>query len=305
MRLFRLYLVFIVFAFFASVFTIGKVALLTTQPFFLVGSRMLVAGILLLAYQFFKDPKSLKIQKKDLFPFLKLALFNIYLTNILEFWGLQYLTSFKACFIYSLSPFAAAFLSFVVFSEKMTLRKWQGLAIGCVGFIPILLSQDSTETEPGNVLFFSLAEIAVLAACVCNVYGWILMKQIVRDNGHSPFVANGFSMIIGGTFSLLHSSMTERWDPLPTTDFFLFVECGLALIVVSNFIGYNLYGYLLKRYSATFLSFAGFTTPMFAAFYGWLFLNETIGLEFYFSAIIVFAGLYVFNKEELKVSIQQ
>ena len=299
-----MYLVFIVFAFFASVFTIGKVALLTTQPFFLVGSRMVVAGIFLLIYQFFKDPSSLKIQKKDLISFFKLALFNIYLTNILEFWGLQYLTSFKTCFIYSLSPFAAAFLSFVVFSEKMTFKKWQGLAIGCVGFIPILLSQDSKEAMPGNVLFFSLAEIAVLAACICNVYGWILMKQIVRDNGYSPFVANGFSMLIGGTCSLLHSSMTERWDPLPTTDFLLFVECGLALIVVSNFIGYNLYGYLLKRYSATFLSFAGFTTPMFAAFYGWLFLNETIGLEFYFSVVIVFFGLYVFNKEELKVSVQ-
>lgn len=294
-------LIFLLFALFASVFTVGKTALEFTQPFFLVGTRMLFAGIILFTYEYFKHPHRISLRKEDLWPILKLAIFNIYLTNTFEFWGLQYLPSFKTCFIYSLSPFASALISYFVFSETMTKRKWLGLIIGCLGFLPILFAHEGGEDLSGKVLFFSWAEIAVLLACLSSVYGWILLKDILKDGQHSPLFVNGVSMIIGGLLALMHSGFTETWSPLPVTNFFGFVECWIALIVVSNFVCYNLYGYLLKRYSATFLSFAGFTTPMFTAIFGWVFLSETINIEFYFSSVIVFLGLYLFNQEELKL----
>ncbi|MEC7840189.1 MAG: DMT family transporter [Chlamydiota bacterium] len=297
-------LVFVLFALFASVFTVGKTALEFTQPFFLVGSRMLLAGSILLTYEYFKNPGNLKIQKKHFKLILLLATFNIYLTNTFEFWGLQYLSSFKACFIYSLSPFAAAIISYFVFSEKLSRKKWLGLSVGCVGFLPILIAQDSSETGLNHVFFFSLAEIAVLAACISSVYGWIILRQVVRDGGYSALTANGYSMLIGGSFALFHSAITESWDPIPTSNFTIFVETGLALIIISNFLAYNLYGYLLKRYSATFISFAGFTTPMFTALFGWMFLGEVVTWQFYVSSVIVFSGLYLFNQEELKVTVE-
>jgi len=95
------------------VFTISKVGLQYTQPFFFVGTRMLTAGALLLLYQAVRDPKSLKLTGGAWGTLALLAIFNIYLTNAMEFWGLKYLTSFKTCFIYSLSPFMAAFLSYL------------------------------------------------------------------------------------------------------------------------------------------------------------------------------------------------
>ncbi len=292
-------LVFLLFALFASVFTIGKTALEFSQPFFLVGTRMLFAGVLLLTYEYFKHPQKFRLRKQDFWPILKLAIFNIYLTNTFEFWGLQYLSSFKTCFIYSLSPFASALISYFVFSETMTKKKWIGLTIGCIGFLPILFSNEGGEDLSGNFLFFSWAEIAVLLACLSSVYGWILLKDILKSRQHSPLFINGISMLIGGSFALVHSGFTESWNPIPVTNYFSFVECWLTLIVVSNFVCYNLYGHLLKQYSATFLSFAGFTTPMFTAIFGWIFLRETISTEFYISASIVFTGLYLFNQEEL------
>ncbi|MEM1283500.1 MAG: DMT family transporter [Chlamydiota bacterium] len=294
-------LIFLLFALFASVFTVGKTALEFSQPFFLVGTRMLFAGIILFTYEYFKNPQKISLRKQDLWPILKLATFNIYLTNTFEFWGLQYLPSFKTCFIYSLSPFASALISYFVFSETMTKKKWLGLIIGCLGFLPILFAHEGGEDLSGRILFFSWAEIAVLLACISSVYGWILLKHILKNGQHSPLFINGVSMMIGGLFALIHSGFTETWSPIPVTNFFGFVECWIALIVVSNFVCYNLYGYLLKKYSATFLSFAGFTTPMFTAIFGWVFLSETINIEFYFSAVIVFSGLYLFNQEELKL----
>lgn len=289
----------LLFALFASVFTIAKTGLDYTQPFFFVGSRMLLAGAVMLVFQFFYHREQFTISKGSLWRVVRLALFNIYLTNVFEFWGLKYLTSFKTCFIYSLSPFASALLSYVIFSEKLSLKKWIGLIVGFSGFIPILLTQTASEEQTGHLFFLSWAEISVMAAAVSSVYGWILLSQLVKENGYSPFMANGLSMTLGGGMALTHSLVAETWDPVPVVEWLPFIACACALILISNLICYNLYGWLLKRYSATFMSFAGFTTPLFTAFFGWIYLGEVVTWPFYLSAVIVFSGLLIFYQQEL------
>jgi drug/metabolite transporter (DMT)-like permease len=261
---------------------------------------MFVAGVFMLLFQYFAHRDKFIFKKKDLWRFFLLAVFNIYFTNILEFWGLQYLTSFKTCFIYSLSPFIAALLSYVILSETMSAKKWIGLGIGVLGIVPVLLNESSSEADIGHVFLFSWAEISVMGAAICSVYGWILLRQLVNENGYSPLMANGLSMLIGGGMALSHSSLVENWNPIPVTEYFPFLECAILLIILSNLLAYNLYGYLLRKFTATFISFAGFTTPLFTAFFGWLFLGEVVTLPFYLSAIIVFCGLLMFYQEELK-----
>lgn len=294
-----MFLVILLYALFASVFTTAKTALDYSQPFFLVGSRMFIAGLLLLAYQYIFKRQELKIRKTDFGRFILLAVFAIYLTNVFEFWGLKYLTSFKTCFIYSLSPFLSALLSYLLLKEGMTSKKWLGLLVGFSGFLPIMLAQSATESATGELWIFSWAELSVVLAAICSVYGWILLKQVVSDGGYSPMTANGYAMLIGGSVALLHSYFVEDWNPLPISDYSIFATCAVILIIVSNLICYNLYGYLLKRHSATFMSFAGFTTPLFTAFFGWLFLGEIVTWEFYLSFAIVFSGLLIFYQEEL------
>ena len=150
-----MYLVVILYALFASVFTVSKTGLMYTQPLFFVGTRMLFAGGLMLAYQFIFQRRYFKIEKAHFWKIFRLAAFNIYLTNVLEFWGLQYLTSFKTCFIYSLSPFMSAIMSYFMFSERLGSKKWLGLLVGFIGFIPILLNESGGESELGHVFFLS------------------------------------------------------------------------------------------------------------------------------------------------------
>jgi len=291
-------LVFLLYALFASVFVVAKFGLEYTSPFFLVGSRMFVAGLLILAYAAFKSKESIAI-KKDWLAFLKLAVFNIYLTNVFEFWGLKYLSAAKTCFIYSLSPFLSALLSYFVFSEKLSRKKWMGLFVGIVGMIPILLAEGRDEIQSGQFFVFSWAELSVVAAVFCSVIGWVQLRVVVTEKKYSPLVANGYSMLMGGVFALIHSYFKETWDPYPVTSWLPFIEASLALIVISNFICYNLYGSLLKRFSATFISFAGFTTPIFTALFGFIFLGEEVALPFVISVAIVFLGLTLFYQEEL------
>jgi drug/metabolite transporter (DMT)-like permease len=192
-----------------------------------------------------------------------------------------------------------------MFSEKLSVKKWTGLLIGFAGFTPILLSQTATEEAAGELLFFSWAEISVMIGAISSVYGWILLKQLINENGLSPSSANGWSMLIGGTLALGNSWMVETWNPVPVTNMAIYLECTILLLIISNLICYNLYGSLLRRYSATFISFAGLTTPLFTALFGWFFLGEIVTWPFYASFAIVCLGLLLFDQEELKQSYQK
>ena len=211
--------IILLYAGFASVFTFSKLALGVSEPFFLIGSRMFLAGALLLGYLALTDRNALKLSRNALKLAFALGALNIYLTNAFEFWGLKYLTSFKTCFIYSLSPFASALLSYFLFSERMTNKKWLGLLIGFSGFIPLFVSHSEEELKAGTLFNLSWAEISVAMAALTSVYGWILLKQLVSEEKVPFLAANGYSMAIGGFIALIHSFATETWAPIPVTDY--------------------------------------------------------------------------------------
>jgi drug/metabolite transporter (DMT)-like permease len=294
-------LVILLFALFASLFGISKETLNYSEPFFLIGSRMTFAGLLLLSHQYFFNRSAFKIKAAHLKSLFLLGLLNIYITNITEIWGLQHMVSAKACLIYSLSPFLAAIVAYFILKETLSSKKWLGLTIGFMGLIPIFMTQSPSEQGPESLSFISLAEIALLTAVFCSVYGWTLLKKIINDYHYTPLMANGISMTLGGTFALLHSYFAgEQWNPIPVTTMGPFLQNTLLMCLISNIVCYNLYGYLLKRYSATFMSFSGLVTPFFASFFGWYFLGETITWH-YFASMAVFAcGLTIFYQEELK-----
>lgn len=295
-------LVFLLYALFGSVFVICKAALEYTEPLFLVGSRMALAGGLIILWQFWRNAESFTFTSKSLQRLAFLAFFNIYLTNACEVWGLNYLSASKTCLIYSLTPFMAAFLSYLLFKEKLSGKKWLGLLIGIVGLGPIFMSAGPAEEIIGSLGGFSWPEIAVCIAAASSVYGWIILRQLITEDGFSFWTANGLSMFFGGILALSHSYLTENWNPLPVTEYLPLLEWSLLLMVISNFACYNLYGYLLKRYTATFMSLAGLTTPLFAAVFAWLYFNEVVTLPFYISLVGISAGLLIFYQEELRES---
>lgn len=296
-----IFLVFLTFFIWSTSFTLGKATLNYSPPIFLTGARMFMAGILILGFLALFRKKDLFIKKHHLFPLFLLSLSSVYLTNICEFWGLQYLTSAKACFIYSLSPFLSALFSYFQFKEKLTSKKMLGLVIGFIGFIPVLLSQSGAEELLGGIAFLSWAEIALIFATVTSVYGWVLLRKLGKDEGMSPMMANGSSMLLGGLFALIHSSFVDTWNPVPISNYAGFFKGIALMILISNLICYNCYGWLLKRFTATFLSFAGLMTPLCAAFFGWLILGETVLWTFYISLGIISFGLWLVYSEELRL----
>ena len=291
-------LIILLYALFASSFSIGKVLVGQTTPIFLTGARMLLGGVILLLYQRLWSPSQFRFKKKHLWLFIQLVFFGVYINYIFRFWALNYLPSSKTCFLYNFSPFLSSFYLYLLYNERMTNRQWGGLIIGFLGMIPILLSSSQDESLMGSFLFISLPEFAVLLSVATHSYSWIVLRKLVRDKQYDPTMANGLSMTTGGLLALMTSFFIEGVPQVADVSTFSFWLCLATLI--SNIICYNLYAFLLRQYTPTFLSFAGFLAPLFAAFYGWAFLGEIITWHFYVSACIVFSGLYIFYKDEMK-----
>jgi len=268
-------------------------------PIFFVAFRMVVAGVILIAYCYWKDPALLRIKRKDYTHISMMVFMHIYLAFVLDLVALQYMSSFKAAFIYNLSPFITALFSYIYFYETMTPKKWVGLLIGFSGFLPTLLAQAPGE-QNGHLFFLSWPELMMIGSVVAAVVGWISMRSLVKD-GYQPIAVNGIGMLGGGLLALATSALFENgWHPVPVTDWWSFLKITAAVILVANIIYYNLYGYLLKTYTATFMAFVGFLSPLFAALFGWYFLDETISPTFFFSLFVVVIGLTIFYQEELR-----
>lgn len=293
-----MFLIILLYALFGMSFPLSKTILKIIDPMYYTGIRMIVAGLLLLGYQYFYARHHFKFQRKNIWLYSQVALFGIYLTYILRFVGLATLTSAKTAFLFNFMPFFSAFYSYFIFREKLSRQQWIGLLIGFIGFIPILVSTSKVEQKLGEFLFISWPECAVLLAVAFQSYSWIIMRKLVRDNQYAPSMINGMTMTIGGIAAFVTALFWE--GPQEVADPGALASWLILVILISNIICHNLYGYLLKKYTATFLAFAGFLGPLFSAFYGWLFLGEIITWHFYASAVLVFIGLFMFYKHELQ-----
>ena len=276
----------------ASMFTISKWGLAYTEPIFFVAVRMIFSGVVLGGYLLVRGRMKQSFLQ-EWWLFAQIIIFHIYLTYICDLCALKSLSSVESAFIYNLSPFVSALLSYVWFNEQMTGKKWFGLFLGFSSLFPELVQSNAD-------LFANIwPRLITVVAVISSAYGWIIVRALVQK-GYSPLYINGVGMFFGGLIALVTSYATESWTPSPVSQWVPFIQATIAIIVVANIVFYNLYGYLLKKYTATFLSFAGLMCPLFAGLLGRLFLGETFSWSLVLSFLIVCVGLVIFYSEELK-----
>ncbi len=312
-------LVLVLYFLFASTFVLAKEALLYAYPSFLIGVRMLIGGTILVSYCRSRNTYKGLINKQVLLLFSQVILFHIFLAYTLEFWALQYVTPAKAALLYNLSPFATALLSFLLLNERLSSKQWLGLLVGFMSMLPILMAYVPLEDAVGHIGFFSWPELVLLGSVLCAAYGWLVVKKLVINAHYSPLMVNGVGMIGGGLLALCWSFITHGgaalreghldWvgkllEPLVGLQGAIiggWLFYTLLLVLIANIICYNLYAHLLRSYSATLLSFAGFTCPLWAAILSWVFQGQPVGLAFGASMIGVIIGLYLFYRDELRL----
>jgi drug/metabolite transporter (DMT)-like permease len=308
-----MFLILLINVLMAATFSVVKLVLDNyTGPLFLVGYRMTLAGFLLLGYLFFFKRKDLKIEKQDWLAFVKIILFHVYISYICEFWSQKYLSPSKVALLFNLSPFITAGFSYFMHKQTQSIKKLAGLVIGFVGFFPILLKHSPTEEAFGSFLNISQPELVLFIGVASAAYAWLIVEHLVVKRKYSALMVNGFGMLCGGLLATLTSFVVgnyganfglagfgRAWNPVPFTDFGILTLWVLVLILFSNVIFYNVYAWLMHRYSPTLLSFFGLTIPLFAAGWEWLLLGGTVSWIFWLSLSIISFGLALYYREEM------
>lgn len=292
--------IFIGFALLASAITANKFLLFYLSPFFLVGLRMLPAGIILLIIT---HHRSLKSRLPNLvayaLPLLCIALLTTFIPSWCKAYALQQLPSWKAAFIGSLDPFVTAIYSYLLWQERLTLKKIGGISLGFVGAL-IICFKPGLSVDLGQFVTVSLPELVAFAAVLTGRYGWIMAQKLLKKHRYSPAELNGIIMTASGLLALPVSWFTEQsWN----LHAFAQTPVLFALaytIIVGNVIAYTIYAYNLKNYSANFVSLAGFSIPFFVSLYGWALLGEQLTYAFVAAACVTLVGVYLFYSEELK-----
>lgn len=277
---------------------LSKQALSYAPPIFLVAAHNGIAGFLLIVYHAF-GAHSFQINKHHIIVFLKAIIFGIYIPYILRFWGLQYIPAYKTSLLLSLTPFVSYIMSYVFDQETWAWTKFSGLCIGFLGMLPILILQTPSEALLKNFLFLSTAELATLVSTVSLIYGWISMKQLAKTELYDSTFLNGITMACGGLLALITSYLKES-IVIAQQDLTALIAILAFIIFIGNIFVHTMYVHLLKKFNITILAFAKLLTPIFTAFYSWLFWGNTITWHFYIGFIFLIFGFALFYQEEIK-----
>lgn len=320
--------VFLGFAFMASATVANKYALTALSLLLMVGLRMLCAGIILFLYYHKKSHRlTFGYFKHDLPILLGISLLTMLVPALFKAFALKHMLASKAAFIASLDPFVTALYSYFFWNEHLTKKKVIGIILGFAGTLILLISSSAGENALMAFSIISYPEIAAFLAMAIGRIGWMFVQQLLRKERYTPAEVNGLLMSISGilafvipfifaaTVSLLsmipvinmHSLSYTFSDaasflyPNATSNSHLFwvIFAVIYTIVIGNVLGYTMYAQFLKRHSATFVSLAGFSVPLYVYLFSNVLLGEPLSLNFLAASCVTFIGLMIFYQDEI------
>jgi drug/metabolite transporter (DMT)-like permease len=233
-------------------------------PCLFSGTRVLLAGLILLAFLIWKK-ENVRLTGRD---WLRIAM-----TGWLFFLGgnglmtlaQTHLDSGVAAILAATIPVWVAILElFHPGGDRLNWRGWMGLMLGMAGVVFML----APEIDLGSMVGVNAGPILVFGSCICWAAGSLFWRYNHASCSH--FVSAAYKMIIGGaTLALIGVSLGEVGD-LPKSispgALFSFVY----LLVVGSLLGYLAFNFLLHHVSTAQVGTYAYVNPLVAVFLGWL-----------------------------------
>lgn len=288
-------------AVFAATYTFGKLGLIYANPLFFITSRLCILGLLFSVYYLIVHwtyLKTLRWSRQDWLLLAQLIFFKVYASYILAFAVLEHVSSVMYALIFGLTPFFTAFFFGITGREQITMRKMIGLSIGFLGFIPTLFV-NVVENE-GPMYQFSWPEFVLVLAVMSWAYSWIVVDKF-RDRNHDITFINGLSLLIGGGTGLIWAlvSSAGSGDLLIYDTYGFLVTFAMTVLATGSSYVVNLW--FMQWYSPTFLLLMNFLDPLYAALYGYIFLQEYVIWYFFLTIFVIFTGLYIYYQQEIEL----
>jgi drug/metabolite transporter (DMT)-like permease len=180
-------------------------------------------------------------------------------------------------------PLFGALVAWIWLHDRPHGWRTLGLAVGFVGVA--MLAWDKASFKPdASGLSAGWAVLACLVACLC--YG-ISASYTKKYLGGLPTLVTAAGSQLGATLGLILPTLWFWPEHAPS------ISAWLALLwvgVVCTGVAYVLYFRLIERVGPARSLTVTFVVPVFAVFYGVVFLNETINAWMLLCAIIIVCG---------------
>jgi drug/metabolite transporter (DMT)-like permease len=258
-------------------------------PFFAAGSRMTLAGLVLVAYSHLRGaaqyPKY-SIRNASALGFL---MFTVMYAAL--FWGEVRVSSGIAAVISAMIP-VWIFAGEVVLlrTQKVTVPSIAGILLGFAGVV--VLAGGSRTASGGRA---SALAIAVMAGgTLCWAGGTLWSRRLALPK--PPTASAGWQMATGGALLLLLSVAIGEMRHVPGAEVLLRVRilaCMAYLVIAASILAYTAYVWLIEHEPASRVASYAYVNPVIALIAGALLADERLSALQLLGVLLVLAGVLV------------
>lgn len=277
MKLSHLLELLLLAALWGASFLLMRIAVPVLGAVWLIELRLAIAGLTLLFL--FKTTKLLPEIRRNLLPLIILSCLNLAIPFILFAIVALYLPAGFASILNATVPLFGTAIAVLWLKEKLTWGAFWGLMLGFTGVIVLVGKTDLARTPS-----FIMATIAGLSGAFLYAIAANYTQQKLT----------GVSSMVIATGSQLSGAVVL----LPLTPFFLptapitvpVILVLLTLALFSTALAYILYFRLLQRVGVTKSLTVTYLIPIFAMFWGRIFLDEPISISMILGCSLILSG---------------
>jgi drug/metabolite transporter (DMT)-like permease len=244
---------FAIYVIWGTTYLAIRIGLRELQPFFMLGTRLVVAGggFLLVLIMLGTPLPTRKQWLNAGFLGTLMLVIGIGCVSVAE----QWVSSGAAVALISINPLCTALWQ-VVFGRRPTTLEWVAIIIGAVGTVVMVMGQDFQASLLGTAI--------ILIGVGAWTFGTSLASKLDMPHGGMGFAAE---MLTAGVIALLVSAaLREPWALPHTTHVW---SAWAYLVVFGSLIAFSAYRYIVDRVSATLATTYAYANPPVALFVGW------------------------------------
>lgn len=264
-----------------------EVALTALPPLVIASGRLLLAALAMtiaLRLLGLRLPPLSREGGRDWALCLLIGLFNSALPFALISWGQQFISSGRTAILIACGPFLALTLAhWFTHDDRLTTGKLIGVSLGFSGVLA-LIGTDALQGENDAVI----GQLAVALAALCYAVSSLLTRRL----SHLPsLVSSAGTLITGALISLPTLTLTSLPQNLNWAEHWPAAAALLWLGLSATALAYLLRVQLIQRIGTTFMSQVAYLIPLFAVFWGWLFLDERPAASAWLALGLILAGM--------------
>ncbi|MBM4130963.1 DMT family transporter [bacterium] len=247
-------------------FVFMRVAAPALGPFTTAGARVLLAGLLLLAY--IRLVRFDAQWRRHWFHYALVGVVNSAVPFSLYSYAALHIPASYSVILNATAPLFGAVFAAVWLNERLTPRRLAGLAVGTAGVALVARGKGGGVAEFDAS--FALAVAACLGAALCYALSGVYLKR--RAAAVPPLAMAGASQLMAGAalLPLAVAMPPAGWPSAPV------IGSVVALAVLCSAVAYLLYFRLLADVGPARALTVTYLMPVFGMGWGALFLNERI-----------------------------